>query len=204
MIPIIDFPKLKSPFVRVKRDGLHVVTPQIEDGYEWVFDDGVKAVDKLNGTNICINIRSGLLETVDNRTNRLINNPHLSVFHSKNTNRVLKGILHSFEKKWVPLTESGTFYGELIAPDINGNLHETDIPMFVPFDFLDKTCHWNSWYEKRYPKNFAMISDWFKDLHSLFSKRYLKKDVLAEGLVFVHPDGRMAKLRRDMFDWYHY
>ena len=23
-----------------------------------------------------------------------------------------------------------------------------------------------------------------------------------EGIVFTHPDGRMAKLRRDMFDWY--
>ena len=29
------------------------------------------------------------------------------------------------------------------------------------------------------------------------------EDIKAEGLVFYHPDGkRMAKLRRDMFDWY--
>ena len=23
-----------------------------------------------------------------------------------------------------------------------------------------------------------------------------------EGIVFTHPDGRMAKLRKDMFEWY--
>jgi hypothetical protein len=34
------------------------------------------------------------------------------------------------------------------------------------------------------------------------TEKVFKKQVLAEGLVFCHPDGRMAKLRRDMFDWY--
>jgi len=28
------------------------------------------------------------------------------------------------------------------------------------------------------------------------------KDGFVEGVVFTHPDGRMAKLRRDMFDWF--
>jgi len=29
-----------------------------------------------------------------------------------------------------------------------------------------------------------------------------KKDSFVEGIVFTHPDGRMAKLRCDMFDWF--
>ena len=41
--------------------------------------------------------------------------------------------------------------------------------------------------------------EWFKNLHSLFSMRMGKKDILTEGLVFYHPDGRICKLRRDMF-----
>ena len=28
------------------------------------------------------------------------------------------------------------------------------------------------------------------------------KEGFVEGVVFTHPDGRMAKLRIDMFDWY--
>jgi hypothetical protein len=29
-----------------------------------------------------------------------------------------------------------------------------------------------------------------------------RKNGFVEGIVFTHPDGRMAKLRRDMFDWF--
>ncbi len=28
------------------------------------------------------------------------------------------------------------------------------------------------------------------------------REGFVEGIVFTHPDGRMAKLRRDMFDWF--
>ena len=28
------------------------------------------------------------------------------------------------------------------------------------------------------------------------------KEGFIEGIVFTHPDGRMAKLRKDMFKWY--
>jgi hypothetical protein len=29
-----------------------------------------------------------------------------------------------------------------------------------------------------------------------------RKTGFVEGIVFTHPDGRMAKLRRDMYPWY--
>ena len=29
-----------------------------------------------------------------------------------------------------------------------------------------------------------------------------KEEGFCEGVVFTHPDGRMAKLRKDMFPWY--
>lgn len=55
MIEVIDFPKVKSPFVRETIGGHYVVTPNIEPGYQWVFeDDGVMAMDKLHGTNVCV------------------------------------------------------------------------------------------------------------------------------------------------------
>ena len=29
-----------------------------------------------------------------------------------------------------------------------------------------------------------------------------RKTGFVEGVIFTHPDGRMAKLRRDMFEWF--
>ena len=57
----------------------------------------------------------------------------------------------------------------------------------------------------KYPKTFESMSEWFKELMPLYALRTNGKDEVCpfvEGIVFTHPDGRMAKLRRDMFDWY--
>ena len=46
---IVDFKKIKSPFIRAHNErGEYIVTPEIEPGYEWIFEDGVRAVDKLH------------------------------------------------------------------------------------------------------------------------------------------------------------
>jgi hypothetical protein len=57
MVKINDFPKLESPFQRENKNGEYVVTPNINPGYEWVFNDveNVKAVEKLHG---CFNYRT--------------------------------------------------------------------------------------------------------------------------------------------------
>jgi hypothetical protein len=54
----------------------------------------------------------------------------------------------------------------------------------------------------KYPKDFNTISEWFKELMPLYAMRKADSKGFVEGIVFTHPDGRMAKLRRDMFDWY--
>ena len=80
MIEIVDFPKIKSPFVREKINGRYLVTPKIEEGYEWVFEDeGVKAVDKLHGTNICVTIEDGKVYAVDNRKTRVLESPFIDI-----------------------------------------------------------------------------------------------------------------------------
>ncbi len=201
---IIDFQKVKSPFKRTHNArGEYVVTPEIEEGYEWIFENGVRAVDKLHGTNICVHFTNGQVMAVDNRTTRILQAP--IEIHAKNEgkkSRFLLGILNSAERDWLESFDNGLVYGELIGPDINTNLHDTPYPLFVPFSFLYDKCHWKSWVNNKYPKTYESISEWFKTLISLFTERVFKKQVLAEGLVFYHPDGRLAKLRRDMFDWY--
>lgn len=202
--PIVDFPKIKSPFVRKTINGHYIVTPEIAEGYEWVFEDnGVKAVDKLHGTNICCLFKNGVLMAIDNRTARIIDAPHLSSSLTPQTQRILQGILFALEKKWIPQNFTGRLYGELVGTSFNGDIHMLGFHCFVPFDYLESKCHWKSWISNKYPKNFESISEWFKGLTSLFSERLVKTITLTEGLVFYHPDGRMAKLRRDMFDWYY-
>ena len=203
-LPIVDFQKIKSPFKRVHNErGDYVVTPEIEEGYEWVFEDGVRAVDKLHGTNICVTFSERRVAAIDNRTTRIMHAPfEISTKHAAKTSRFLLGILNSAERGWLESFEHGRVYGELIGPDINTNLHDVPYPLFVPFNYLYDRCHWKSWVNNKYPKTYDAISEWFKSLNSLFTERVFKKQLLAEGIVFCHPDGRMAKLRRDMFDWY--
>lgn len=195
MKQIIDYPKLHCPFVK---DENHRIISELAEGFEWLYDKGVCAVDKLHGTNICVNIEGGHIETIDNRENRVCKSCFIPV--KGNSNKFLIGVLNACNRDW--LNEDGMHYGELIGPDINGNLHETSEYLFVPFNHLYKKYNWHSWVQNKYSKDFNTISEWFKELPSLFSKRVFGKDILAEGLVFYHPDGRKCKLRRDMFDWY--
>ncbi len=202
--PIIDFPKIKSPFKRILNEkDEYITTSEIEEGYEWVFESGVRAVDKLHGTNICVHIKNGSVVAIDNRTTRILQEPiDISTKDNGKKSRFLLGVLNAAEKGWLEPFGDGPIYGELIGPDINTNLHETPHPLFVPFSYLEEKCHWKSWVQDKYPKDYDTISNWFKTLSSLFTERVFKKQVIAEGLIFVHPNGQMAKLRRDMFDWY--
>lgn len=199
---VIDFPKIKSPFVRKHIKGRYLATDEIESGYEWVFEDPtVRAVDKLHGTNACVVFDQNTLKAIHNRKNVITDSPSIRSNMGKQESRFILGVLNSMERGWLSNPE-GRVFGELIGPDINGNLHEADRYYFVPFSFLYDRCHWNTWINGSYPKTFDSISRWFEELHSRFSSRHMKKNVLGEGIVFTNEDGKMAKLRRSMFAWY--
>ncbi len=115
----------------------------------------------------------------------------------------MEGIAFAIQKGWLSGLKDGDYYGELIGEIINGNPHKIKGHMFVPFHYLARKCHWRSWIKNQYSKDFDTISIWFKNLDSLFNQVLGLDNIKTEGLVFHHPDGkRMAKLRRDMFDWY--
>lgn len=196
-----DFPKLKSPFIRHETNHGYFATPEIEPGYEWVFEDaGVLAVDKLHGTNCCVIVQDGVIRSVDNRTTRVLKDPVLSVDLKGGPCKFFMGVANAAKHGYFNGL-SGRIYGELIGPDINGNMHKIHEYLFVPFPWLADKCMWHSWVQNKYPKTFDSISDWFKELPSLYSQRH-GHEVMAEGLIFLHPEGRMAKLRRDMFPWH--
>ena len=196
IMEVKDMPKIESPFKRIlKPNGDYVVTDAIEEGYEWVFEDeSVIAIEKLHGTNVSIYIEDGQIKGIWNRTERL-------PFFNKGKKHIIEGLLNSFERGYMEFLGDGQHFGELIGPKINGNPYRLDVHLWIPFKtFGQKHLKYKSW--GKYSKDFKTISEWFKELIPLYASMKGDRNGFVEGIVFTHPDGRMAKLRKDMFDWY--
>jgi len=197
---IIDMPKLESLFVRKEIDGNYVVTPEIAEGYQWVFDDPqVMAIEKLHGTNVSILISNGIITGIWNRTERI-------PFFNKGKAHIIEGLIESYKRGYIEFLSDGQHFGELIGEKINGNPYKIKGHLWIPFEtFCQNHLLYKSW--GKYPKTFEAISHWFeKELIPLYACMVQgeegRKSGYVEGIVFTHPDGRMAKLRRDMFNWF--
>jgi len=194
-----NFPKIHSPFVREKTKKGYFVTKKIDPDYSWVFKEkDVIATDKIDGTNVGVRIEKGNITRVFNReTEKFIFN----INQGKWEGACMEGISKAIQRGWLKNME-GDVYGELIGEIFNGNRHQITGHLFVPFEYLKEKCSWHSWVQNKYPKDFDTINEWFKELPSLFNKKLGLSDINAEGIVFYRPNGDMAKLRRDMYDWY--
>ena len=193
---MLDMPKLRSPFIRKKIDGNYVVTPEIDPKYQWVFDEPkVKAIEKLDGTNVSVLSENDEVTRIYNRKNKIRFWSGSPIVHC---------LLNSSEKKWLRFKD-GQYFGEAVGEKINGNPLGLKKRLWMPYVLAEKKLMYTSFYQ--HDRTFENWSSWFKDyLFSLMARKYAiekSKKVFAEGVVFYHPDGiRMAKLRRDMFDWY--
>ena len=193
---IKDMPKLESPFVRKKIKDQYVVTPEITEGYEWVFEnEDVIATEKLDGTNVSIIIENGKITRIFNRTSEI-------PFFNKGMTHIVMGVLESFQRGYTNFTD-GQYFGELIGEKVQGNPMRIQGHRWIPFcSYAQDHLRYKSW--GKYPKDFDTISRWLKeDIFSLYHRRIHEGKVIKpEGVVFYHPDGRRAKIRRDMFNWY--
>ena len=189
-----DFPKIHSPFIRKEINGDYVVTNEIEEEYSWVFDsDDTVAVEKIHGTCCAVIIENGTVSALFNRTNRI---PFIGGTLSK---ALTEGVNNALKKNRFML-QDGILWGELIGPKIQKNEYNLEEHEWVPFEWLKEHCYYKCW--GKYPKTFDSISEWFKELMPLYTCMKGDKEGFVEGIVFTSPDGRMAKLRRSMFDWY--
>lgn len=200
-IPIKDFPKIECPFKREMVADRYIITPEINEDCRWVFENGgVRAVEKIDGTNVCIYIKDGNIAQVSNRKNLK------NIFTVKKQTRwegaCLEGLAKAIQKDWLRDFNDGYYYGELAGELINGNPHKMSGHLWTPLNYLRDHCRWHTWEANKYPKTFTAINEWFKNIPSLFNRKLKLPEIQAEGLVFYHPDGRMAKIRRDMFEWY--
>lgn len=211
MVEILDMPKLESPFVRKYSGKRYLVTSEINPGYNWVFDDPETiALEKLDGTNVSLYIEDGTIKQIWNRKNRVMSGG-LPIASTAGYRYIIEGVMNAAEKGYCNFTD-GQYFGEVIGPKFGRahgggpNPYLLDKHIWIPFStYSREKLKYKSW--GKYPKDFDTISKWFKDdLLPLYFLRIHGKETpekaYVEGIVFTHPDGRMAKLRRDMFDWY--
>ena len=188
-------PKLESPFKRVMDNNKSLVIPEINPGYEWVFDSLYTiCTEKLDGTNVSILMDGAEIRGLANRANRIS-------FSTLETNKYIDGVRLAYSKGRVEYGP-GQYFGELMGPKIQKNFLKLEQPEWFPFSYLQKNASYDSF--DKYPKTFENLSSWLKnDIFSLVYRRLHGDIKPPEGVVFYNTKtGQMAKLRRDMFDWY--
>lgn len=222
METLTDFPKIECPFIRktfkvnpddFKKHGrkhqlrtpeVYLVTDQINPGYEWVIEDpDTIAIEKLDGTNVKLKTEDGRLSALQNRKN--IIDP-LQIIKGKAF--IVEGVFMSIQKGYVET--DGEQAGEVIGPKLQGNPYQLDGHIWYPFEKAIKHLKYKSFHE--HDRTLANFSAWFKDhLKSLLHTKHVgyENATFAEGVVFYNLKRKaqnkthMAKLRRDMFDWFY-
>lgn len=174
------------------RDDDFTVMNHPRKGCEWVFAGEGVATEKLDGTNIRLTVRAGLVVRVEKR---------------RNPTKVqkAKGVLDGWyvdtderapEDRWIfeavrgTETESwpdGEHSAEALGPNIQGNELGLSKHVCVPFNLEVPS------YES-VARTYEGLRELLRGLDSRVSPGHL-----AEGIVFHHPDGRRAKIKRKDF-----
>jgi hypothetical protein len=217
-----DFPKIECPFVRkifsvnvddFKKHGqqlqlrspeVYLVTNEINPGFEWVIDDPETiAVEKLNGTNVKLKTENGRLVQLQNRKNVI---DPLQILKGKSF--IVEGIFTAIQKGYVE--DNKIQAGEVIGQKLQGNPYELNNHIWYPFEKAINHLRYKSFHQ--HERTLENFSSWFKEhLKSLYHSKQVgyENAVFAEGVVFYNLKRKeenkvyMAKLRRDMFDWYY-
>ena len=223
-----DMPKLFSPFVREIVNGNYVCVPKIEEKFRWVFTEESEAVEKLDGTNVSIVVKNGEISSIFNRKNLIsmwkkgnkrfiegvlesIERGYIDIeklpdgqYYGELIGPKINGNPYKLDKHlWLPFDFLRKHYKFKFWDEFVKELKDLDD---------------NEIFEK--------VDTLFKGLWSLFKrKRGIKGEVnenvgfegmSAEGIVFYRKNHdinivkyggktttfEMAKLRRDMFEWF--
>jgi len=220
MEELTDFPRMYCPFVRktykvniedwekygrelqLRSPEVRIVLNEINPGYEWVFDDkDTIAVEKLDGTNVKLKTEDGRLVSLYNRKNPI---DPLQIMKGKTF--IIEGVFRAIQKGYIH--KDGIQVGEVIGPKLQGNPYKIDNHIWYPFEKAIDHLYYKSFHQ--HDRTFENWSSWFKDyLVSRYATKRGHKGVFAEGVVFYNlkrkQEGKsyMAKLRRNMFDWYY-
>jgi len=168
------------------------VAPKPRAGCEWVFAGEGRATEKIDGTNIRITARGGHVVRVEKRRNPSKLQKQQGIVDGW----YVDADEHGKEDKWIFEAVKGTDVSgwpdgehstEAVGPHVQGNPLGLTAHRCVPFNLEIPE------YED-VPRSFDSLQRLLSTLESKFAPGHL-----AEGIVFHHPDGRRAKIKRKDF-----
>lgn len=181
----------KIPTIFDRGDDFRVVD-KVRAGCEWVLDGEGTATEKLDGTNVRLTVRSGQCVRLEKRRNPtkvqkkagIIDGWYVDADEFGNDD---KWIYDAMNKTDVASWPDGEHSCEALGPSIQGNPLGLPDHVCVPFN-LDIPAF------PEIPRTYDGIRKSLATLDSKYSPEHL-----AEGIVFHHPDGRRAKIKRKDF-----
>lgn len=203
--------KIPTIFLRPERAGKgHLfVTRDPHPDCAWVFNGEGIATEKLDGTNVRLTVRSGTVVRVEKRRNPTKEQKALGIvepwyvdadakdsgdkwiFEAVSGTDTLLSVREDEhgQKDWWP---DGEHCCEALGPNIQGNPLGLTKHECVPFDIPGVIPVYEITPDGSDP--YDGIKGALANLDSLYSPGHL-----AEGIVFHHPDGRRAKIKRKDF-----
>ena len=178
----------KIPTIFDRGEGFKVID-QPRKGCEWVFAGEGRATEKVDGTNCRITLRAGRVVRVEKRRNPSKLQKQQGVVDGW----YVEADEQAKEDKWIFEAVRGTDLEgwpdgehsvEALGPRIQGNPLGLSKHLCVAFN-LEIPAY------EDVPRSYAGLKALFEKLESRFSPGHL-----AEGIVFHHPDGRRAKIKR--------
>ncbi|MGW2824800.1 hypothetical protein ACWC24_27930 [Streptomyces sp. NPDC001443] len=158
----------------------------------WVFEGEGTPTEKLDGTNVRLTVRSGRLVRVEKRRNPS---------KAQKQQGIVDGWYvdtdeYAADDKWILAAARNTDVSgwpddehpcEALGPRIQGNPLALDDHLCVPFN-LEVPIY------QDVPRSYTGLRDFLDKLESRYAPGHV-----AEGIVFHHPDGRRAKIKRKDF-----
>lgn len=181
----------KIPTIFDRGENFKVVN-SVRKGCEWVFAGEGRATEKIDGTNIRITVRAGEVVRVEKRRNPSAVQKQQGIIDgwyvdADEIGKEDKWIFESVKRTDVQSWPDGEHAAEAVGPNIQGNPLGLEGHICVPFN-LEIPVFDNA------PRNFEGLQKFLDTAQSLYSPGHL-----AEGIVFHHPDGRRAKIKRKDF-----
>jgi hypothetical protein len=174
-----------------ERDGRFHVVDRPRTECAWVFNGEGTGTEKLDGTNVRLTVRSGQIVRVEKRRNPtkaqkqqgIVDGWYVDADDSAEDKWILAAVGNTDASSW----PDGEHPCEALGPSIQGNPLGLAEHRCVPFN-LQAPAYQDA------PRSYSDLRDFLATLESKFVPGHL-----AEGIVFHHPDGRRAKIKRKDF-----
>lgn len=181
----------KIPTLFERDERFHVIDrPRAECA--WVFDGAGAGTEKLDGANIRLTVRSGQLVRVEKRRNPskaqkqfgIVDGWYVDTQDDAADDKWILTAAHNTDVSGWP---DGEHPCEALGPRIQGNPLKLEEHLCVPFNLQAPAVN-------DVPRTYHELWDFLATLDSTFAPGHP-----AEGIVFHHPDGRRAKIKRKDF-----